>query len=133
MTEQSIKSEEMKIAGPHPGIVALGETMRLGETWEERLERRFKDMNRVLTPEHTYWIWFVNRLTGPEGTARGEDGWTCDTTQKNARKILERMVRLKDQDDRLDIDIEKTLDWMADNGGSCDCKILFNVDPEEEE
>jgi hypothetical protein len=109
MTEQSI---EMKIAGPHPGLMAL--TVRPGETWEERMERRFKDMSLVLTPEHPYWYWFIMRLYGSERTDWDDDNdrVNCDTTQKHTRKILKRMARLKHQDARLDFDIEKTLDCL---------------------
>jgi hypothetical protein len=42
----------------------------------------------------------------------------CDHTLRNANTFL--MER--------GIDAEKVIPWLRDNGGYCDCEVIFNVD-----
>ena len=60
----------------------------------------------------------------------------ADQASRNLAARCEQIAREKMADmisamnfKQFSIDVEKTLDWMAYNGGSCDCKILMNVDP----
>jgi hypothetical protein len=82
----------------------------------------------VLTVYSSRWDEFTRRLEGPEGCNFQEKvpgnsstaTWQCDSTLKRplAQKILKAMG---------DVDIPKTLLYCEDNGGYCDCEILFNV------
>lgn len=87
--------------------------------------------NLAMTPEHPQWLEFVERLEGPEGCdfqEHPEKGftWKCKGgyDKSFARAILETIP---------DIDIEASMEHYNKNGGHCDCEILFNVDPYDEE
>lgn len=79
----------------------------------------------VMTPIHPKWEDFCSRLEGPEGCdfqeKNGEFTWECkggfDKTKSIS--ILKKMGG---------IDVEKSLKFFEENGGHCDCEILFNVD-----
>lgn len=76
----------------------------------------------VLTPGHPRWDEFVERLSGPEGCDFTEEQpqGRCDNTPQRpyATAILESMIG---------IDVYATLDYLQEEGGFCDCEILFNV------
>lgn len=79
----------------------------------------------VLTPEHSLWREFCDRLAGPEACnfqGEGEDvTWTCagGRNQDFSKAILQTMDG---------IDVEGTLLYFSEHGGHCDCEVLFNVD-----
>lgn len=78
----------------------------------------------ILTPDHPRWLEFVNKLLGPEGCNFWQDGdgethWQCDGDLSNARKILRKHFP--------EVNIDKTLEYFQENGGICDCEIVFNV------
>lgn len=86
-----------------------------------------EEIMEILTPESPRWGEFTERLGGPEGCNFTEDGkFTCDNSNMRplAVAILARMG---------EIDINKTLEYFSAHGGHCDCEILFNVDPHDDE
>lgn len=86
----------------------------------------------IVSHDHPAWEEFLDRLEGPEGCdfTEGEPGnvdsitWRCaggmDKTYATA--ILRNM-----QNSYPDIDVEASLAYYNENGGHCDCEILFNV------
>lgn len=76
----------------------------------------------LMTPEHESWDEFCERLGGPEGCDFQEKGWKCKggTDKTFATAILKKYYP--------DVDVPATLAYFEDNGGYCDCEILFNVD-----
>ena len=80
----------------------------------------------ILTPEHPLWPDFCDRLGGEEGCNFQGQGqnitWTCQggTNQDFSRAILQTMTG---------IDVDGSLRYFSENGGHCDCEVLFNVDP----
>ena len=88
-------------------------------------------MSEILTPGHPKWVEFCDRLGGPEfcdfrDTESGGITFNCsgETDRPGATKILAEMEG---------IDVAASLEWMSENGGYCDCEILFNCDPDDEE
>jgi hypothetical protein len=83
----------------------------------------------MLTPEHLLWPEFCHRLGGEEGCNFQGEGenitWTCKggANQDYSRAILQTMAR---------IDVDATLRYFSENGGHCDCQVLFNVDRSED-
>lgn len=85
----------------------------------------------LMNAEHPDWDEFCVRLEGPEGCnfrQEGGDGgivWNCGggTDQTKAEKILRTM-----NEEGREIDVEGSLAYYSENGGYCDCEILFNVD-----
>ena len=82
----------------------------------------------VLTPQHPLWEEFSERLEGQEGCDFKQEGettasitWRCKggTNVELATAILTTMEG---------IDVGRTLKYFADNGGHCNCEILFNVE-----
>lgn len=88
----------------------------------------------VMTPENSRWKEFVILLEGPEGCNFIQTDpndpksitWTCDnsTNKPLARAILQKMGN---------IDIEKTMKYFEEHGGYCDCEILLNVNPDDDD
>ena len=81
---------------------------------------------KILTPKRSGWAEFTERLEGPEGCnfhkdKKGKTRWKCagSMNQDLARAILSTMPNL---------DVEGTLDWCREQGGHCDCEILFNCE-----
>lgn len=77
----------------------------------------------VMTTRHPRWKEFRERLDGPEGCAfrkdaEGKTVWRCDHTHKHATKILRAMG----------CDVPTSLSFFRENGGYCDCEVLFNVE-----
>lgn len=80
----------------------------------------------IMTPDNPRWKEFMERLEGPEGCNfreseenPGSITWDCNGTDERslARSILEKMGGF---------DIEASMNYFKENGGSCDCEI-FNV------
>ncbi len=81
----------------------------------------------IMTPNHDRWDEFCERLGGTEGCDFQEDGtWKClgGTDKTFAIAILIDMGG---------VDIPASLSFFEQNGGFCDCEILFNVDREPSE
>ena len=77
---------------------------------------------KTMTPKHPRWNEFCVRLAGPEGCDfKDNHTWKCDNTSNRpfATAILKTMT---------EIDIAASMEYFDDNGGHCDCEILFNVD-----
>jgi hypothetical protein len=74
------------------------------------------------------WKAFIKRLEGPEGCNFKETGkkddftWTCAGGKDKtlATKILKDMGLSE-------ADIAASMEYFEDNGGYCDCEIIFNV------
>lgn len=86
-------------------------------------------MSNVMTIEHPRWDEFTSRLGGPEGChfRKDENGkgiWNCagGVDKSFAIAILEDMG----------MNIQASLEYFEENGGYCDCEILFNVDYKKE-
>lgn len=121
---------------------------RLGLDWRAAAEREFAARQKeirnmtesevdammtaaVLTPEHPRWPEFIDRLAGPEGCdfrqdEKGNYSWKCagGSDQSLSRAILESMGGL---------DVEGSLAYFSVHGGHCDCEVIFNVNPDEDE
>ena len=52
---------------------------------------------------------------------RGNDG--CDHSLTFTREFLETQK----------VDVESVLDWIINEGGGCDCEVLYNVEERFEE
>lgn len=79
----------------------------------------------IMTPAHPRWREFADRLGGPEGcnfrSVKGKFMFDCDG--EPARPKANALLR------DYNVDITATLAYFEENGGFCDCEILFNVDP----
>lgn len=82
-----------------------------------------KTNKNVLTP--VQWDEFLFKLEGPAGcnfrkNKKGETRWNCKGGRDRsfAEKILREMQIEQ---------IEQVLAFCDENGGYCDCEILFNV------
>lgn len=78
----------------------------------------------ILTPVDPRWQEFTDRLDGDEGCKfyfdeLDEICWTCHHDLRFSRKILSTYD---------DVDVEATLEYFRQNGGCCDCEVLFNVE-----
>ncbi|HAL24388.1 MAG: hypothetical protein UY31_C0024G0003 [Candidatus Wolfebacteria bacterium GW2011_GWE1_48_7] len=81
----------------------------------------------IMNIDNPRWDEFVSQLSGPDGChfrkrADSDDAtWSCDHFKERslAKEILEKMGN---------VDIEATLKYFDENGGSCDCNIVFRVD-----
>ena len=83
----------------------------------------------IMNKKNPRWDEFLCRLDGKEGCnfrkIKGKDGltWTCDSKDRGrplATKILKAMGLT-------DKEIKGSMKYFDDNGGHCDCEILFNV------
>ncbi|MBI2055743.1 MAG: DUF2695 domain-containing protein [Candidatus Sungbacteria bacterium] len=88
-------------------------------------------MAELMTPDHPRWNEFAETLKGPEYCNFHEEEpgnpnsvkWQCKGGMNKppfAKAILEKMSGF---------DVEASLKYFEENGGHCDCEILFNVDP----
>jgi len=85
----------------------------------------------IMTPDSSRWKEFADRLEGEEGCnfvekENGSITWNCSGSEERplARAILEKMG---------DVDIDATMQYFDEHGGFCDCEILFNIDPCDDE
>ena len=75
-------------------------------------------MQNIMTPKHEKWDEFCEELAGSNYCDFTEDDhWKCNGTLNKSKEILS----------RYDVDIEASLDYFMENGGYCDCEVLFNV------
>jgi len=70
-----------------------------------------------MSPAHPQWSEFLNALAGPEFCNFHNNGWNCHGDHRYAKQLLE----------RFDVDVEGSLAYFEENGGYCDCEIVFNV------
>lgn len=94
-------------------------------------------MAMILTREHPQWDQFIQVLEGIVyfHEIENEDGepnitWHCKSDFTQTTAVLNFMISLGILKD---IDINGTLKYFEDNGGYCDCEVLFNVDDDEED
>jgi hypothetical protein len=96
--------------------------------------RKIRHIASWMTPDHDRWEEFLDRLGGPEGCdfQENEDGpptSICDPsdlTKPACRRIMRRMGLSRRE-------IAASLAYFEQHGGYCDCEVLFNVDPCEED
>ena len=88
-------------------------------------------MKEIMTPEHPKWDEFCDRLEGKEGcnfkeNKNGKTTWKCkgENDKTFAKKLIKNFKG---------IDVEGSLRYFDEHGGHCDCEILFNVDPRDDE
>ena len=76
----------------------------------------------VLKKSHPKFQYFCWKLCDPDACdfkqVDGEWIWSCDNQLTHTRRILEEMG---------DIDVEATMKYFKENGGYCDCEIIWNV------
>ncbi len=85
----------------------------------------------LMTPENPRWPEFTRRLSETLFYDDDHLRWYCDgdgtgdsdpaLAHRYARQILAQMGG---------VDVDGSLAFFCENGGYCDCEILFNVDPE---
>ena len=63
---------------------------------------------------------FLRRLGGTEGCNFTHETWHCDGTFKKAKAIMTKMNFTEEE-------IGRVLDISQNNGGFCDCEMLFNT------
>lgn len=84
----------------------------------------YSSEDNILGPQHKLWKSFLLKLKGNEGVrfslSEGKAVWYCNHTLRRTRAILQQYV--KDG-----IDVEATLEFFHEHGGTCDCKVLFDV------
>lgn len=71
----------------------------------------------IIDPQHPRWDEFIGKLDSVIRTVRD-----CDTTNRRSREILTEMGGF---------DVEASLDYLASEGGYCDCEVFMNVLPRE--
>ena len=77
-----------------------------------------------LTKRHPGWKTFIALLEKKVNFRKKRDGnltWTCDRKLTFTRQILRSKFP--------GVSIEKTIKYLQDRGGYCDCEVLMNVDP----
>lgn len=98
-------------------------------------EYRSEESNSI-TPDHPRWLEFIDRLAGAGGCnfhlgvpfdARSFE-WTCDCSEDCplSRRILSEMGFTNHQ-------VADSISHFHELGGWCDCEVVFNVDPMDEE
>jgi len=78
----------------------------------------------ILTPESPRWSLFVRLLGNPLTEGMPADTLRCGPKHRYAEAVL---IELGG------IDIDGTLAFFREHGGHCDCEILFNVDPDQDD
>ena len=77
-----------------------------------------------LTKRHPGWKTFLTLLEKKVNFRKMRNGrttWTCDGKLTFTRQILRARFP--------GVSIEKTIKYLQDRGGYCDCEVLMNVDP----
>lgn len=81
----------------------------------------------IMNHDHLLWDHFLERLEGPEGCDFKEKipgdsnsiTWKCGGgMNKDYATAILKTIR---------VDVEASLAFFEENGGHCDCEILFNV------
>ena len=85
----------------------------------------------AMTPSHSRWQEFIDRLAGPEG---------CDFRQTDAADPRSVTWRCDSEDDTcplsrailadlgfMPVAIDESIQYFHDHGGFCDCEILVNL------
>ena len=83
----------------------------------------------IMTPEHDLWKEFSEKLEGPEGcnVKKPQDApmtWECAGGEDKENDFTFATAILQGMEG---IDVEGSLEYFTENGGHCDCEILFNV------
>ena len=79
----------------------------------------------ILTNDHPRFEEFIEDLEAYCHFHTNEEGvmeWTCQCTHDADIKILEQYEG---------IDVEKTIAYFEENGGYCDCEVIFNIQPKK--
>jgi len=88
---------------------------------------------QIMTPDSPHWEEFISRLEGPEGCNFQADyddegeiiadtvTWECEggEDKSKAAAILRTIPK---------IDVAASLAFFEEQGGYCDCEIVFNVE-----
>lgn len=84
-------------------------------------------MKEIITKDQPKWDTFCDELAKAVNFREDEKGswsWNCDHDLRMSIKILHDMVLAGDDE----IDVAGTLEYFRENGGHCDCEVLFNVE-----
>jgi hypothetical protein len=94
-------------------------------------------MATIMTREHPQWDQFIQILEGILyfHEIENEDGepdiaWHCESDFTQTTAVLNFMISLGILKD---IDIDGTIEYFQENGGYCDCEVLFNVDDDNDD
>jgi hypothetical protein len=94
-------------------------------------------MATIMTREHPQWDQFIQILEGILyfHEIENEDGepdiaWHCESDFTQTTAVLNFMISLGILKD---IDIDGTIEYFQENGGYCDCEVLFNVDDDDDD
>ena len=82
----------------------------------------------IINRDHVLWDEFMGRLEGPEGCDfKMKDPNDTNTTTWRCSNKIDREFATAILKTMPNIDIEGSMKFFSDNGGFCDCEILFNV------
>jgi hypothetical protein len=85
-------------------------------------------MAEILTPKSPRWDEFADGIHWMMTQGCDEGEWRCDgDSGEHVHRYAKTMMR-----NMGNVDIEDTLAYCKENGGYCDCEILFNVDRNRE-
>ena len=93
----------------------------------------------ILKPGHPLWDTFAGLLEGPGFCNFKEDGsWTCYGSGMTPHHhtpyafpfSLHILHHLNATVADFKIDVKSTIEYFMEHGGSCDCTVLLNVDPD---
>jgi len=82
-------------------------------------------MKELMKPGHPRWEEFRERLEGEEGINMIEvdvEGYTFSCYNGFERPLTRALLKKFEG-----VDVEGSLKYFAENGGHCDCEVLFNV------
>jgi hypothetical protein len=82
-------------------------------------------MKEVMDKSNHKWNEFLDMLhkeVNFRETSKGRHTWDCDGTLTKTENILREHFP--------EVDIERSLDFMMQHGGYCDCEVIFNVEDE---
>ncbi len=76
------------------------------------------EIKPIMTPDHKNWTKFIILLSAKMGSVADSN---CDNTLNRpiATNLLKNVID--------NVDVERSLEYMAQQGGCCDCEILMNV------
>jgi hypothetical protein len=119
-----------------PGTPAY-DTATLVREARTALSEELAESSAAIVPGHPRWREFCELLAGPEGCDFTDDPpgsgekftWRCGggTDLSRSKRILEELMG------EPPARVTAALVFYSQHGGHCDCEVLFNVDPGEEQ
>lgn len=81
-------------------------------------------LSTIMTKKHPQWNLFTMLLDMNLDYKEDKDKkatWNCDCTLKGTKEILKIMA----------MDIDKSIKYLEEHGGYCDCEVMMNVIQED--